>query len=227
MKPLVTKHTTIDKMAESTVSFHDYLGIIDGEQVEQTLVKSGYLPLDKILTKDDNGMLMCRYIKAIDSSGRTTFVDMDCDGMVSVEPSNMTMTKVSSASVVPYSVKMGAYECANSDVCGVAFECDNEICTLKRSNEDLTPTETVFAQIKEGKGSLSHSYHGMLQNHPIAYPIVSLSDIKNNPEQVACSVRDSHNRMRNIAFGQCARDTRNLNEAAASLGSYSIRDLTP
>jgi hypothetical protein len=180
--------------------------------VEAILLESGYVPTDKVITKDDNGLLVCQYLKAVDRSGRTVFVDMDCEGFVSVDPSNMTMVKASDASVVPYSIKMGAYDCAASDVCGVAFECDGEVCTLKRSDKDLFPSETVFASArKNGFG------YGMMPDYPIPYPIVTLSDIKAKPQEVSSSIRESHDRMRKVAFGHVERDTDKLDKATASL----------
>jgi hypothetical protein len=201
---------------DTTLDFQDYQGMLESKGVEQTLADSGYLPVDKILTKDDNNMLMCQYIKAIDSTGRTTFVDMDCEGFVSVDKDTMTMAKVSNASIVPYSMKMGAYECASSDVCGVAFECEDGICTVKRSHSDLNPSETVFAQVHSPK-SEGHKSHGLLYGHPVPYPIVTLSDIKENPNQVSCSIKDSHNRMRNISFNQANKDTKELLAATNEL----------
>ena len=215
LKPLSSDPTTVDN-TESTATFHDYQGMIADKGVEQTLTESGYLPVDKILTKDENDNLMCQYIKAVDSTGRSAYVDLDCEGYVAVDPKDMKMVTSSAASVVPYSVKMGTYECAASDVCGVAFECDNEICTLKRTDESLTPIETVFTH---GGSEAGHHHHGMVGSYPISYPIVTLSDIKEKPEQVACSIRDSHNRMRNVAFGQANKDTTNLVDATKSLNN--------
>lgn len=218
LKPLSSKPTTVDK-TETTATFHDHKGMIHDTSVEQMLTKSGYLPVDKILTKDENNNLMCQYIKAVDPTGRTTFVDLDCEGYVAVDPKDMTMAHSSKASVLPYSTKMGTYECASSDVCGVAFECDNEICTLKRNNESLTPSEAVFTSSRIDERASGHKEHGMLSNQPIAYPIVSLSDIKENPEKVACSIRDSHNRMRNVSFSQANFQTTNLVDATTALNN--------
>jgi hypothetical protein len=190
------------------------LGIdsFDEKPVEATLLEFGYVPTDKVITKDEDGLLVCQYLKAVDKSGRTVFVDMDCDGFVSVDPKNMTMVKVSDASVVPYSIKMGAYDCAASDVCGVAFECDGEVCTLKRSNKDLTPSETVFTSASKDGNTFA-----LMPNYPIPYPIVNLSDIKNKPAEVASSIKDSHDRMRRVAFGHVERDTQDLDKSTASL----------
>ena len=222
LKPLSIKPTKVHPDSPSTASFHDYQGMIQDKGVEQMLTESGYLPVDKILTKDENGNLMCQYIKSVDATGRTSFVDLDCEGYVSVDPKDMTMVNSGSnnASVVPYSVKMGTYECASSDVCGVAFECDNEICTLKRADDSLVPSETVFTQSATDAG---HKKHGMLDNHPISYPIVSLSDIKANPERVACSIKDAHDRMRNASFGQVSQDTSGLVNATKSLNNEISR----
>jgi len=221
LKPLSSQGTTINK-SETTMSFHDHKGVVQDSSVEQTLAKSGYLPVDKILTKDENDNLMCQYIKAIDPTGRTTFVDLDCEGYVAVDPEDMKMVTASKASVLPYSVKMGTYECASSDVCGVAFECDNEICTLKRNEQSLNPSEAVFTTDHKLEGE-GHKEHGMLSTQPVAYPIVSMSDIKENPDKVACSIRDSHNRMRNVAFNQASRDTSMLVEATNGLNNEARR----
>ena len=210
----------IDKLertlSESSLSFETQEGPVEDDSVERTLTRAGYVPVDQVLTKDDNDMMMCQYIKAVDETGRTTFVDMDCEGYVSVDANSKPMVATNEASVVPYSVKMGTFECADSDVCGVAFECEGEVCTLKREGDSLEPTESVFTQSHQ-PGSEGHSHHGMLKNHPIAYPIVSLTDIMNNPEQVACSIRDSHNRMRNIGFSQCQRDSQDLSTSVDRL----------
>jgi hypothetical protein len=219
LKPLVTEKTEIKEASPSTASFENYQGMIRENDVETSLVDSGYLPVDKVLTKDDNGNLMCQYVKAIDETGRSVFVDLDCDGYVSVSPKDMVVTEKSQASVIPYSVKMGTYECASSDVCGVAFECDNEICTMTRSNEDLTPSETVFSQTKLPVTTEGHKHHGILDSHPIAYPIVSLSDVRANPEEVACSVRDTHNRLRNVSFAQTHKHTSELAQAQKALNT--------
>jgi len=210
LKPLVTDSTVILENSKSTASFHNYQGILQDSNIEQQLIESGYLPIDKILTKDENDNLMCQYIKALDPTGRSAFVDLDCEGYVSIDPKNMSVTKMSNkASVVPYSTKIGTYDCASSEVCGVAFECDNEICTVKRSDTNLAPTETVFTHVKNPLSS-GHKHHGMVESHPIAYPIVSMSEIKNNPEAVTCSIKQSHASMRNVSFNQGKKETKEL-----------------
>ena len=212
-KPLVNKPTSVVSNAPSTVSFHDFNGMIEDSAVEKTLTDSGYLPLDKILSKDDNDNLMCQYIKVIDATGRTAFVDLDCEGYVSVDPKDVhLMASSKDVSVVPYSVKMGTYECASNDVCGVAFECDNEVCTLKRTDNSLNPSESVFVHSK-----VNRQEHGLLSNHPVAYPIVSMSDIKANPAAVARGIKESHHRMRTAGFQQVERDTKELLAATTAL----------
>ena len=217
--PLVSKPTSVVSNAPSTVSFHDFNGMIEDSGVEKTLTDSGYLPLDKILSKDDNDNLMCQYIKVIDATGRTAFVDLDCEGYVSVNAKDVhVMASSKDVSVVPYSVKMGTYECASNDVCGVAFECDNEVCTLKRTDNSLNPSESVFVHSK-----VNNQEHGLLSSHPIAYPIVSMSDIKVNPAAVARGIKDSHHRMRMAAFQQIERDAKELTAAATALEQQVAR----
>lgn len=218
-KSVDNKLTQVAPDSPSTLSFEDYSGPIANMQIEKQLVDAGYLPLDKILTKDNFGNLMCNYIKATDATGRGVFVELDCEGMVAVSPDDVVLSSAASASVVPYSVKMGTYECASSDVCGVAFECDNEICTLKRGANGLTPKETVFSHSK----TAHHGHHGVLDGHPIAYPIVRMSEIMQNPEAVACSIKASHDRMRNTEFSSAAKDTQELAQASSDLHTHVKR----
>ena len=214
-KPVHNDLTVVKPGSPSTVSFSTRDGELENIDIEKSLIDRGYLPLDKVLTKDGMGNLMCNYIKSMDATGRGVFVELDCEGVVAVEPKDVVLSHQRNASVVPYSVKMGTYECASSDVCGVAFVCDNEICTLKRSDNSLTPVETVFTHHKtEGQG-----HHGLLSGHPIAYPIVRMSEILSNPEGVACSIKASHDRMRNTEFSTASKDTSVLSHSAHRLHS--------
>lgn len=219
LKPLDNSRTVIDEDAESSLSFHNMDGLLDENDVEQTLMNSGYVPVDKIFTKDENDNLMCQYIKAVDATGRTSFVDLDEEGYVTADKNEIAMTKESKASIVPYSVKMGTYECASSDVCGVAFECDNEVCTMKRTDDSLEPKESVFTYSKSPNSSLMNKSHGMLDSNPIAYPIISLSKIKNYPMEASKSIRESHDRMRNVAFNQCNKEANSLIASVKDLNS--------
>ena len=208
-----------------SLSVEDHMGPLDSEEnVEETLIKSGYVPVDKVLTKDDNGMLMCSYLKAMDATGRGVFVDLDCEGKVDVDPSQMKVSELSDATIVPLSVKMGTYDCAKNDVCGVAFDCgENGICTMSRSDASMEPKEAVFSHTKLSPDFEGHKEHGMLSNHPVSYPIVSMTAIKKYPKRVECSIKDAHDRMRNVAFGQSLHDTKALVDSSKDLHNEVLR----
>lgn len=213
--PLKTKKTNV-KDSTTTAKFSNFAGELECDGVEQTLLKHDYVPIDKILTRSEDGQVMCKFIKAKDKVGHSAYVELDSaepgHEFVDISNGETVLTSQDHASVVPYSVKMGTYECANSDVCGVAFECDNEICTMQRNDDSMAPTESVFSYTT-GMGD----DQGILQNHPISYPIVKLTEIMENPKMVTDSIKTSHEKMRNVAFGQCMKEVEDMKCAALNL----------
>jgi len=177
------------------------------EPVEKSLLSKGWLPIDKIISEDDQGNLMCRYIKAVDPNGRTAYVDMDCEGYVTVDPENMSMVKGSGHSNIPYSMKVGSYESSSPDVSGVAIECDGEVCTMVRGETD--PVESVYSRVNKPSNSVLKA--------PISYPIVSLKALQTDAKNTEASVKRSHDRMRNIMFGQTRNGRKNLIDATQDL----------
>lgn len=189
----------------STAQFETYEGIVQDKDVEQSLIDSGFLPTEKILTKDENGLVSCQFIKARDKLGHSAFVEVDTDytngmGFIKVSDNDRVMSVSQEASVIPYSMKIGTFE-ANKDLYGVGFVCDNNICMMQRKDPSLAPTETVFSTSTDGLET-----SGIIQDHPIPYPIVKMSEILTNPAEVERSVSESHKRMRNVAFNHCQKD---------------------
>jgi len=195
----------------STLEFENYQGVMEKDDIEKSLLEKGYVPIDKILTKKGD-TIICEYIKAIDKVGHVVYIQLDCDGHVNIKPNEMVMAEQISASVVPYSVKIGTYEAANNDLYGVGFECDNEICMINRKDESLAPSETVFSLTSGAQYD-----HGILQNHPIPYPIVKYSEIMSEPSIIADSIKNNHARMRNVSFGQCMKEVDKMKKQAQEL----------
>jgi hypothetical protein len=191
----------------SSVPRSDLSSDFSEEAVEKSLVSKGWLPVDKIISEDDQGNLMCRYIKAVDPNGRTAYVEMDCEGYVTVDPENMSLVKGSGFSNVPYSVKMGSYESSVPDVNGVAIECDGEVCTMVRGETD--PVESVYSRVNKSSNSVLKA--------PISYPIVSMKALQTDNKTIEENVKRTHDRMRNIMFGQTRNGRKNLTEATQDL----------
>ena len=77
----------------------------------------------------------------------------------------------------------------------------------------LTRAETVFTSVSMPEMSSGHKEHGLLSSHPIAYPIVSLSDIKENPAAIVeCKVGKGIAILSGVHF-EYNHDALNLNKS--------------
>ena len=197
------------KPSESTAQFSDRDGALKNQDIEKALLERGFISTEKILTKDADGNVVCRFIKARDNLGHALYIELDTTcaenmGYVSISSADLenVMTVSTDASVIPYSLKVGSFEASSSSLFGVGFECDNQVCVMSRKDKSLTPTETVFTFTRNEHGQDM----GVQEKHPIPFPIVKLSEILANPQAVMQNIASSHARMRNIAFNSCMKD---------------------
>jgi uncharacterized coiled-coil DUF342 family protein len=90
---------------------------------------------------------------------------------------------------------MGALDCAGLDVCGVAFECNDSVCTLSRDVVDQTPKETTFVF------SEKHVERAAIMDEDlVAVPIVKMSEIRANPELTLRNTDTATRRIRNASY---------------------------
>ena len=201
----------------STAEFSTYEGVSQNKDIEQALLDRGFIPIEKILTRDNNGNVICHFIKSRDNLGHEFYVELDTtckDGMgfLTVNPQDMILTESNQASVIPYSLKVGSFEASNNNLYGVGFECDNSICIMSRKDSSLDPVETVFTHTKNTENDM-----GIQDRHPIPFPIVKMTEILANPKQVQKNIAENHNKMRNIAFNSCSKDVESMRHNANEL----------
>ena len=205
------------KSSPSTAEFSTFQGVEQNQDIEKALLERGFIPTEKILTKDENGNVTCRFIKARDNLGHEMYVELDTtekDGMgyLTVSDCDNVLTLSKEASVIPYSLKVGSFEASNSSLFGVGFECDNQVCIMSRKDNSLEPIETVFSFSKDSDNNM-----GVIDHHPVPFPIVKLSEILANPKAVLHNVQASHSRMRNVAFNSCMKDVLGMKKNSLAL----------
>lgn len=223
-KPLrVTVRTTEDGKREIVnedqgFEIKDYQGIISNSSIENELIKNGYTPISKIIVRGTAGRDQNQYLKAINKKGQRVFVKIDVNGYTTSRNGDITVVETKNVSVIPYSIKTGAFNCAKSEVCGVAFECGSDaICMLAHGEDDLNPMESTFVFIDSKSAAIKDSPNdsGMM-----SYPIVKLSEIRANPQQVLINTDIVTRRLRNTSYEsglnelvQVQRSIDNLNQA--------------
>lgn len=174
----------------------DYQGIVSKASIENELINAGYAPLSKIVIQGEGGEKRTEYIKAVNMMGQKVFIYIDANGYTTVKANDLTLISPQNASVVPYSIKTGAYNCAGKDVCGVAFECGSDaVCVLARAPNDLTPKESNFV-FEEKSGETAVFEEGSI----MTYPVVRLSEIRANPNLVLQNSDTVTRRLRNTVY---------------------------
>jgi len=196
----------------------DYQGIIANSSLENELLNAGYAPLSKIVIRADGGEKRTQYIKAVNKMGQKVFILIDVNGYTTARSTDLTLIEAHNASIVPYSLKTGAYNCAGKDVCGVAFECGSDaVCVLSRAPDDLTPKESNFVFVEQHAPSAAAIES---EGSIMTYPVIRLSEIRANPLLVLQNTDTVTRRLRNSGYtallqelGTTQQSINKLNEA--------------
>jgi uncharacterized membrane-anchored protein YhcB (DUF1043 family) len=170
--------------------------------LEKELISKGYMPMEKVIIREKTND-KARYIKSMNKLGQTVFIDLDSEGTIQVNPQDITLTQTNKSTMVPYSAKMGTMNCLDLDICGVAFECSNGICTLQRDIRSTTPVETTFTTVEDYAPKTA-----LVKGSPVAYPIVRLSEIRNNDQLVLKTINKATRKLRNDSYGNCIHHLR-------------------
>lgn len=176
----------------------DFQGIIANSSLENELLGLGYITVSKIVIKADDGTKRTQYIKAINKKGQKVFILVDVQGYTTALQTDLTLIETNNVNgnIVPYSLKTGAYNCAGTDVSGIAFECGSDaVCVLVRGVKEITPKESTFVFIEQ-PGMQVMGQKGSI----MTYPIVRLSEIRANADLILCNTDIVTRRLRNKAY---------------------------
>lgn len=186
------------------VEIADNEGPLIDASIENELLRSGFVPKDKIITTDDTGERHARFIKVISRMGQSALVEIDIEGYMVVQPKDQKVVASKAVSQIPYSVKMGTYDCAKTDVCGVAFVCEKDICVLNNDPTGRGPQEKNFVYVdheaegQSGKGQGNKAV--IISGNPVAYPIIRMSEVRANPTVCIKAINEATRRIRNAAY---------------------------
>ena len=174
--------------------------------LEEELMKHGYVPLERIMV-GDGCSTTSRYIRARNKVGQVVFILVDTEGYIGVRPQDLTMVESKNANVIPYSIKKGAYDCAQVEVSGVAFDCQNSVCIVTREENNL-PRETNFVYAGRRVDATA-----VVGDDIISYPVIRLSEIRANPDMVLAGTMAVTSRIQRAAWAASEREMCELEES--------------
>lgn len=145
--------------------------------VDTELKAYGLTPLDKFIAIDPQSKHYVKYIKVDTLLGQRFYVHLNAEGTVCYNGKCESI--LNSSSSIP-SVEMETLlDDMNNAIEGVAVECKGQLCTINRTN---------------GKDVFSNKN---TNSFPIEFPIIRLSDLRNNPETVTNIISKVYREVRN------------------------------
>lgn len=186
------------------------------KSVEDLLSEKGFTSTDKVFL-DKSGQVFAKFIKVTTDLGQTAFVELDSEGMVQYQPSSRTMIEEDVGTMVPEQSKViGTYECSmKGGGCGVAFDCNEEVCVMSRPADSTTvPTPVVLK-----KASKPASTELVVSGVPTAYPVVRLSDALKTPLATKASIEKSTKAIRNAGVKECKQYYDDLRSTLADMNA--------
>jgi hypothetical protein len=214
---VVNETIEVPVIAEATITpvsvkpYSTYQELINDISIEQNLVEKGFIPIDKILVKDDNNNYSAKYIKVATRNGKLALVELDTEGYVATSDKDLLVIESNNAISVPYSTKNLSLDTLSNELAGVAFVCDDNVCILTRT-EEVVPKETFFVSAeKAGKKE------GALENSPIPHPVVRYTEILENPECVMKNINTASAELRKRAFELAALQVKESRDSLKEL----------
>jgi len=152
-------------------------------QVEAVLFKHGYLT-ESVISLAESGSVP--FVQASTKQGDTCYVKIDRpNGGISFESGNRTNVTIATGSSILQSTKVDTMACAGSEVCGVAFQCEGELCISQRG-VDGVPVESTFVTVSKPTDAVMTRV-----GSPVAYPVVTLSEIEADPAGTLKRIREA------------------------------------
>lgn len=167
--------------------------------VQEELVKLGYAPISKIVVSKE-GNLEGKYIKALNIYCQHVYIELDVEGVLAVEEGTIAHLERETVIETPLNVEIDALRCAESDVCGVAFECKNGVCTLTQE-ETSTPKRTSFIRVEKNEDVAA-----LTLGDNIAYPVVKFSEIRTNPSASLEAQNNATTLLRNKSYDNLVQE---------------------
>jgi hypothetical protein len=196
----------------------------DGTFKGLNLKKYGYTIITHIQATSVPNKTEVQYIEAIDKLGHKVYIQLDRESATPKRNSNkkdkpLSPSKTSVPSVayrqvntvdegyeIPASIKTGALSCCSFETCGIIFPCMDRFCIITREPNGINGKEKNFkiSTSEESAGKLKYrrelspcSEHERLIAF-IPYPLISFSDLQEDPEAILKATKNVTQKIRNV-----------------------------
>ena len=160
---------------------------VEVDNIDSVLLSKGFAPISRI----HMGEIGTSYVKAFTDLGHMCYVQLDTD-KPSKREQDLSLIQVDTISKEPVkNGKLTVDECSRLEVCGVAYECNEGICVLRRDIDTFDLKEDIFTVTES-----SSLMHGIEKREPLSYPIVRYSEILANEVAVMWNISKVTSRLK-------------------------------
>jgi hypothetical protein len=165
---------------------------------EIALKSFGYTPVQRVLI---DGEYPVNYLKCQSPLGFYIYVLVDDGKIVSFNSNNLTAKEMVKGEVLPIpdSLASGFYH----DSGNVMVVCNQGMCQMSHDGAKVDPVVTNFSLVSESRSRLV-----VPEGSFLAYPLVTMNELKANPKSVLTSTTIATNRLREIAYLKCHEQIR-------------------
>lgn len=186
---------------------------INEDNIDQFLLSKGFAPVARVHLDNKK----TSYLKAFTKLGHMCYIQLDVDKPV-IREQDLSLIKHDKITKEP--IKDGRLhldECAKLEVCGIAYECNDGICVLKRDLESLDLKEDIFTVTE-----LPSVQYGIEKNAPLSYPIVLYSEIIANEDAVLWNIARVTIRLKSKSIQNYNKDLMHLRSVVTDLYDTAI-----
>lgn len=165
---------------------------------EITLKSFGYTPIQRVTI---DGEPQINYLKCQSPLGFYVYILIDDGKVVSFNSDNLTAKEMVKGEVlpIPASLASGFYH----DSGNVMVVCNQGLCQMSHDGLKIDPVVTNFSLVSESRSRLL-----VPEGSFLAYPLITMSELKANPKSVLTSTTIATNRLREIAYLKCHEQIR-------------------
>nr|QBK90618.1 MAG: uncharacterized protein LCPAC104_01140 [Pithovirus LCPAC104] len=180
---------------------------LESYTLERLLFEKGFILLEKIIIKDENN-----FYKTLNNNGEKIIIEIDINleekEITSIpDKDNKIFIKSKKASIIPYSFRQGIEYCVDNDIsCGVVLQCDKEFCIFKRHGDEIKPREVIFSE----EDNFSEVKNFSTEKLIVTYPIVQLSKLLSNTDEVSNSLSIIYKRLLDLKLIRCDKESKDL-----------------
>lgn len=186
---------------------------VGNNDVFKILVENELVPLEQI-TIAENDVKKVKYYQVYNTDGDIFYVKIDSNtGVTGINKDFRTFREIKGMDI-PLSYKVGLAKCANSVMCGVAFQCNGDVCFLRETGDSGQLSEKTYSETTEHVAQTLTN-----PKYPVALPVVTLSEVMADKNEVRRRIRIATKRIWETIF---ATTDASLTETIHTLNNLTL-----